>query len=171
MRSLRLLVLTLLLAASASADPYGETTTRLDYNAETNRLEAAIRVLPEQVEAALEGFAWDADDAEARLAALARDAFRVTVPGESGDPEEAPQTFVGFERESHREAWLYVEIALPEGASELTIRQSLFFDLMPTQTNALRLRVGETIRAWLFTRETPEWTVELTPSRPGTDPG
>ena len=184
----------------AAADDKGTTVTRLDYNADNGHLEAAIRARPEQLEKALGAYFGspssfrrgpdDGPEAEALLERRLERYVRDTVfiesisvgsnevategPDEWNDGEGSgtpwTPTWVGFEIESPRRAWLYVEFSPPAGLgsapTRLRISQRMFFETGAQQSNTVRLRVGDVQKAFNFTPEVAIRVLDLSPDEP-----
>lgn len=186
-RHLAGIVLIAALAQAVPADDTGTTVTRIDYNAETDRLEMAIRARPKQVEEALSAYfgapvsflrtAGDEPEVEAllerRLARYVRDTVFIESVAPSLDDELDETTegaawtasWVGFEVESPRRVWLYVEFAPPRDhttpPTALRISQRMFFETGAPQSNTVRLKVGGIQKAFNFTAQVPVRILQL----------
>ena len=141
--------------APVAAHPYHTTLAEADWNGETNRLEIALRLLPEDFERALSardrGSKPPADDPGAlddRIVAWLSQDFRV-IPN---DGEPAPIEWVGKEI-SIEYVWLYFEIPLPGGLDGVTFEHRLLLDLEPEQVNTLLLRHDGERTTLTFRRE------------------
>lgn len=145
----------------ARAHPYHTTIAEADWNAESGRLEVALRLLPADLERALEAHVGQASPAAApttddqatlddHILGWLGQGFRLIPDG--GEP--APILWVGKEV-SIEHVWLYFEIPLADGLEGVTIEHRLLLDLEPRQVNTLLLGRGKGRRTLTFRRERP----------------
>lgn len=143
-------VLLLLLAAPlARAHPVHTSHADLEFNPATRRVEIALRVIADDLLAAL-----NTGDAprlsyeqtppatlDARLHAYVRRHFRLVNP--AGEP--APLIWIGREFDSegpHQRLWLYFEAPLPAGFDGARLLHGLLLEHLSRQENTARLRHG-----------------------------
>ena len=172
-----LLVLVCALAApsAARAHPYHVSLAEAKVNHEKQRLEVALRVFPEDLEAALtHRFERDVnlertEDVDALIAAYLREVFTLGDPSEPAvdeaegvEEETAPARFAlawaGKEVEV-RHMWLYFTISLDRGIEGLEISNRVMFDVEPTQENSIVLTDGEERVTLRCDRERPKVAV------------
>jgi Domain of unknown function (DUF6702) len=140
-------------AWTASAHEYHASLAEVELNADTGHLEIALRVIPEDLEAALTAKHGAAvrlevtDGVDAMIVDYLASRFRVV--GASGEPQ--PITWVGKEV-SYQAAWLYFEI--PVAADGLwTLENRVLFDVSASQINTVLYRAGDSRSTWTFTVE------------------
>jgi hypothetical protein len=183
---LRLLLLTLALALApggvAGAHPYHVVFAEAEANPETEVLQVAMRVFPEDLERALERMSErarvdldqteDVDELIARY--LARTVLLREPPAQGDEAVDAIEPsvirWVGKEV-GIRHAWLYFEVEIgrpdPEGL-EISLRA--MFEIEPTQENTVRFRRGEERVTVRCNRREPWALVDFTPE-PAPDAG
>lgn len=133
------------------AHPFHATFAEVRHNAETNSLEVAMRVAPNDLEDALsrrvEGrVSLDRRaDIDALITGYVRDVFVVT----DGEMTLSP-TWVGKEIESHQIAWLYFEFPLPADVKTVTVRNWAFFEIAAKQLNTVKVTAGSRKRTLTF---------------------
>lgn len=167
------LVLSWLLAAAgsvASAHPFHATLSEIEWNAQTGRLEVAVRVDPGDLERALRArtgrrLVLEKETEEARdglLADFVKETFRVAGAGDrrAGPPLKARVHFVGHEL-TPRFAWLYFELSFPGDVRRLEITQSMFTAVVPRQVNLVTARVGRWTGTIHCTADRPTGTLVL----------
>ncbi len=151
-----------ILAWTAAAHEYHASLAEVELNPESGRLEVALRVIPEDLEAALaseQGRTVRLEttvDVDALIVTYLESRFRVVGP--SRKPQSI--TWVGKEV-SHQAAWLYFEIPYFEipvdsadpvdPADSWTLENRILFDLEPGQINTVLFRSGQTRSTWSFT--------------------
>ncbi len=150
--------------STIAAHEYHASTAEVEHNPESCRVEVALQVIPEDLEAALSRDAGQAGwldktgHVDQQIGAYLSAHFRVVGP--SG--ESQPIVWVGKEV-SHRAAWLYFEIPVEENATEKatsrTLENRILLDLEPGQINTVLFRNGEHRETWTLTGGSPR--VEL----------
>lgn len=165
------LLAALLLTASAPwvrAHPLHTSFAEADYRPATNRLEVALRVFADDLEAALSAAAGrrisltttPADEFNALVQAYTTRHF--TVRPAAGTP--ATLQWVGRElKDRDNEVWLYFELALPGGIEGARIRHALLEDSFPSQINTVRVRDGKRQATLVFFPERAEKVVVFSP--------
>lgn len=153
---MRWFVLLLLWPLSAVAHPQHRSTAQVEVNRQRGVLEVGLRVLPGQLERAIE---WSNAVPNAvpnavsnapvlspdeHIARYLRARFRVTRKGRL-----AKLRWIGSEPDG-AELWLYFEIELPDlpnlSNREVELSNRIFFELSSTQINVIQLRDGKTRR-------------------------
>ncbi len=168
---LRVLLVLLGTAASvASAHPFHATLSEIEWNAQTSRLEVAVRVDPGDLERALRArtgrrlvLEHETEDArDGLLAEFVKETFRVAGFGDqrAGRPWKAQVHFVGHEL-APRFAWLYFELSFPGDVRRLEITQSMFTAVVPRQVNLVTARVGRWTGTIHCTADRPTGTLVL----------
>ncbi|MEQ9617506.1 MAG: hypothetical protein RLN60_05665 [Phycisphaerales bacterium] len=172
----------LLSAGVTFAHPYHVSVAEIERDAETNRLEVALRVWPEDLERVLSSATGErvnierTENADELIVAYLDRVFVVAPPsddpprsstpapvfgpaGEDGERAELPRiVWVGKEIEG-REAWIYFEVRLPEGMDSIEgawISNRLHFGAVEQQENVMRVRDGE-FRVTVRTDERTPW--------------
>lgn len=171
------LVCALALAGVACAHPYHVVFAEAEANPDSERLQIAMRVFPEDLERALERMSErrqvdlerteDVDELIARYLArtvLLRDPEAL---GADTDAEAAPEPsvihWVGKEV-GVRHTWLYFEVELGRADAEgLEISLRSMFEVEPTQENTVRFRRGEERVTVRCNRREPWALVDFTP--------
>ena len=150
-------------AAHASAHPFHISNAECTFNAETGKVEIALRVWPVDLERGLSrmvdhpvDLVKDPDVDKLLLRYLDENLIiRNVKPAPSATPQTSADadatkaapveptrlkwTWIGKEL-SDAECWLYVEAPLPPAGSDLTITNSLFFGHSRDQANTLILK-------------------------------
>lgn len=171
------IAMTIACAPAATAHPYHVSFAEAEANPETERLEVAMRVFPEDLEEAIERMTGrrsvdlerteDIDDLITRYLArtfLLRDP---NAPRDETDDDASPEPsvihWVGKEV-GVRHTWLYFEVALGRpGAEGMEISVRSMFETEPTQENAVRFRRGEERVTLKCTRSRPWVVIDFTP--------
>ncbi len=170
------------LAGAASLHPFHVSVAEIERNAETNRVEFALRLWPEDLERALSARAGKAVDLENTenideliLAYIDRTFFIappgekpsaawkpktiLDTPDENGEQAELPRlTWVGKEV-GGRDVWVYFEMRLPESMPSLEgawISNSLLVRTIDGHENMMQIRDGD-LRVTLRTDEQTRW--------------
>ncbi len=151
------------LAAQAVAHPFHASLAEVDYRAECGCLEVALRVTPEDLEAALgrldgRRLPLEAPESEARILAYLKSRFLVTPPGEKPLPIE----WVGREV-SYAQSWLYFKVTGVGEAFDLADR--ILFDAESAQVNHLLLRGTGAPRTLTFRAGDPPVRIVVMPDR------
>lgn len=140
--SAMVLLATLWAVAGVLAHPFHVSLTEAEYNPETHSLEVALRVLPADLERALElRLGRDIDlDREPELERWTREyvAERFVVRDRRG--AVIGEQWVGMELDL-RDAWLFFELPLPDGTAGVEISNRVFFELEETQVNSINVRL------------------------------
>lgn len=146
----------LLNASGAGAHPFHSSYAEVDWSSDGRRLEVALRVIPEDLEAALsrqQGEAMTLVQHPRVLAAIEtylQTSFEVLDT--NGDAQ--PLSLTGFEA-GYRETWLYFTVDAARDES-LALRNRVLLDEDITQRNQTR-RLWETgPEVLVFTAERPE---------------
>jgi hypothetical protein len=147
-------------ATPVAGHPYGTTTAQLDWRGEHDKLEVAVRALPEQIEKALsqhQGAPFDLDDPAPKTDLALQAYLRATFRAESAAGDVATLRWVGKEV-AFDAVWLYFELQFqkPTQAPGLKIRQAMLLDLGPDQLNTVRLKAGGRQQSWVLTRQQDE---------------
>lgn len=155
MRLLMTAVVSLGFGLPASAHPFHITLAEAEYNAETGKLEVALRIYhPTDLEEALSRRAGrrinleKTEGADDLIMQYLRENFVIEPPG--GKP--APLEWVGKEV-SLKTAWLYFEVPLPGGPEGVAFRNRLLFDVERDQSNTIVFKQGERRASLRFSRE------------------
>jgi hypothetical protein len=166
--------------------PFHVSQAEAEWNAESARLEVALRLHPQDAQAILDrqsktpiDLATAPEDQLAeRFAAYLSDRFcLVREVGTDEALERGSWAWVGIEREATH-VWLYFELGRPEGAPDSAIRleNRLLMDIQGDQTNVVLLRslgrVGLQFRGEQVRLELPAelWTAKSTSAPDGDRP-
>ena len=147
--------LTCSLASIAAAHPIHTSYAEADFRPATNKLEVALRVYPDDLEAALTARVGTpvsvsktpAVEFDALLLAYLRATFLVRA----ADGTTLTLHLLGRalkDRDQH--LWIYLECALPDGLTGVRLSHRVLRDTFPGQLNALRLRTTAGARTILF---------------------
>lgn len=169
-RLLLLLVLALAAATALRAHPAHTAHADMDFRRGPDRVEVAVRVVADDLLAALNagGVApvsferTPPAELDARLLALVRAGLALTTPG--GDPAE--WRWVGRELDEdggHARLWLYLEAPLPGGLDGARVRFTLLHEAFPGQRNTVRARDGTRETTLAFAPGDPAKPVRLGP--------
>ncbi len=147
------------LSALAAAHPFHASQGEVDYRAECRCLEVALRVTPEDLEAALgridgRRIPLEAPESEVQILNYLKSRFRVTPPG--GEP--LPIEWVGREV-SHAGSWLYFKVNGVGEAFDLVNR--ILFEAEEAQVNHLLLRGTGAPRTLSFRAGDPPVRISL----------
>jgi hypothetical protein len=169
------IVLALLCAPAASAHPYHVVFAEAEANPQTERLEVAMRVFPEDLERALERMAdrqrVDLERTEDIDQLISRYLARTVLLRDPEAPrdEDSPPApsvihWVGKEV-GVRHTWLYFEVELDGPDAEgLEISVRSMFETEPTQENTVRFRRGEERVTLKCSRARPWVVIDFTPA-------
>ena len=151
--NLSIIFLFLTLAPIASAHPIHTSYAEADFRAETNKLEVALRVYPDDLEAALTARAGKKITLEhtppPAFDVLLLAYLRATFLLRAADGTAPTLHLVGRELKDHdQHLWIYFECTLPGGLSGARLSHRVLRDTFPEQLNALRL--GKTAPSVLF---------------------
>lgn len=157
------------LPTAALAHPVHTSLAEADYHADTHRLEIALRVFADDLEAALSAQAGRKVSLEktapAELDTLVQTylAAHFTVRAPTGGPA-LPFRWVGRElKDRDNELWLYFETVLPGGLQGARLRHGLLVDQFSDQINTVRLRAGNRQTTLVFFPDRAEKVVLLAP--------
>ncbi len=139
-----------MLAWAVAAHEYHASLAEVELNAESGRLEVALRVIPEDFEAVLgaklgRSVRLEAADVDSVIAEYLESRF--LVAGESRTPQ--PIVWVGKEV-SHQAAWLYFEIPVESGEG-WTLDNRVLLEHDSSQINTVLFRAGDKQATWTFT--------------------
>lgn len=154
-------------AAYAAAHPFHTSVAETEWNAETKRLEVALRVTPEDLEAALTKRAEanvrleDAEGVDELIVEYLNEHFTLRQQNDS-DEEAKPLklTWVGKEI-STKAAWLYFEIDAPKGVEGLEFANRLLIDEEESQINTVVVRDGQRKTTLRFDKKHPSEVIEF----------
>ena len=139
------------LTPAASAHPIRTSFAEADFRPETKKFEIALRVYPDDLEAALTAHAGrpislaQTPPPAFDLALLAY--LRATFLLRAADGSTPTVHLVGRElKDDNQHLWIYFECALPGGLAGTHLSHRVLRDAFPTQLNALRVgRPGKTL--------------------------
>lgn len=136
-------------ASVAFAHPFHTSIAETEWNAETKRLEVALRVSPEDLESALSKQSEekvrleDSEGVDELIVDYLHEHFILCQP-KSGDEEPKPLELKWTGKElSTKAAWLYFEIEAPDGVEGLEFTNRLLLDEGDSQINTVVLRDGK----------------------------
>lgn len=161
MSALRTLLPAISLVASlaccaALAHPFHSSYAEIDWGGDGTQLEIALRVIPEDLEAALSRQRGESvalvqrPPVHTAIENYLRETFQVVNP--AGEAQALRLT--GFEA-GHRETWLYFTVAASRRET-LSLRHELLFDEDMTQRNQTRRLWRAASDIMVFTAERPE---------------
>lgn len=147
------LVVALFLAPFAAAHPNHTSHADVDYHADAQRLEISLRVIAEDLLAALQAEAgagaaelsWEktpADELDRRVRDYVLPRFRFLTR----DGREIALGWVGRDgdrADGEQRVWLYFEAQLPAGLEGVRVEHSVLHDRVPRQRNTVRVRQGD----------------------------
>ncbi len=139
---------------TALAHPAHVSIAEAELNAETGRLEVALRVHPVDLERALQlrnkkRINLDkTNEVDALITAYLSDVFQV----KRADGTAAKINWVGKEI-SLKWGWLYFEVPMKEGLEKARFSNRIFFELLEDQTNMILLKQGKSKTTLQFTHE------------------
>lgn len=153
LRTLATLLVALLLAPFAAAHPNHTSHADVDYHADAQRLEISLRVIAEDLLAALQAEAgagaaelsWEktpADELDRRVRNYVLPRFRFLTR----DGREIALGWVGRDgdrADGEQRVWLYFEAPLPDGLEGVRVEHSVLHDRVPRQRNTVRVRHGD----------------------------
>ena len=152
----------LLGSVPAFAHPYHASYAEVELNAETGKLEVALKLPTLDLERALSSVSkkidLDAEEADGAILTYLQSSFRVTC-GEAGEPGEL--IWVGKEIEA-RASWLYFEVPVSQGLAGCTLRNTLLLELEPTQLNTVKIVSPGYNRTITLSRDQPSHTIPET---------
>lgn len=130
------------MSGPAAAHPQHRSTARVEIDRNRGVLEVALRVAPDDLEAALEHRSGRLvrifeKSADVQILRYLRDTFRVGKEGSSGRLR-----WIGRELEAG-DLWLYFEVGLPKKAASVELFNRVFFELNAHQINVVRWRDGK----------------------------
>jgi hypothetical protein len=146
-------------AQRASAHPFHVSIAEAEWNAESKRLEVAMRVAPEDLEAALTNRAEtkvrleETEDVDKQITDYLNDHFTLRKP-ETEDEEAKPLELHWIGKEvTTKSAWLYFEIDAPDGVAGLELTNRVFVNEEETQINTVVIREGKQKTTLRFDKE------------------
>ncbi len=156
----------LLVLFSCLVHPYHRSLAEVQWNAESQRYEVALRVDPRDLDAALSDLhrrpvvldQMDEAAAEAMLKAYVSKHLHLLRPAATSDqPDQLAKThWVGFESDDRGKfVWLYFEWAPPPGESPLWIENRLFVKTEPTHISTVVFTKLANRPALVFTKQQP----------------
>jgi len=176
------------LTPAASAHPSHVSVAEIERDQQTNRLEIALRVWPEDLEKTLEARTDrdvdldSSDGVDELIADYLDETIIVAPPGkkptrnwrpvpitktdEQGDTIELPRVIWVGKKFDRRDLWLYFELRLPAGMGSLKdawISNRLFLGSVPSQENVMQIRDAD-LRVTLRTESDRLWA-RIDPSR------
>ncbi|MCV6604973.1 MAG: hypothetical protein OIF34_06690, partial [Porticoccaceae bacterium] len=153
---------TLLFSTTAIAHKFHHGLAEVDVNSATKTLEVALRLIPEDLENALQNelgrpFNLDhSEDADRYLVAYLARHFRILGP----DGHSLPQRWVGKEV-NHKAAWLYMELPYTQ-SGDYQIANTLLVDSSHgEQVNQLLFRQGKDKRSLMFAAPDYQRTITI----------
>jgi len=136
-------------AGEACAHPFHTSVAETEWNPDTKRLEVALRVSPEDLEAALSKQCEkkvrleDSEGVDELIVDYLSEHFTLCQP-KSGDEKAEPLKLKWTGKElSTKAAWLYFEIEAPDGVEGLELTNRLLLDEGDSQINTVVLRDGK----------------------------
>lgn len=151
------------LAGAAAAHPFHVSVAECEWNADSGALEVSLRVAPEDLERALSRRAKSrvsldtTDDVDALAADYLREAFTLAPPG-ADEPLELK--WIGKEVTT-KTAWLYFEIAAPDGVAGLELTNRALVEVEPTQINTVNIRARDQRTSLRLDRKRPTAAIEF----------
>jgi hypothetical protein len=170
MRRLHLLLLALAAATTLRAHPVHTAHADVDFRRGPDRVEIAVRVVADDLLAALDAAGGPpvslertpTAELDSRLLALARAGLALTAP----DGTAVELRWIGREldeEDGHARLWLYLEAPLPGGLDGARVSFTLLHDRFPRQRNTLRARDGTRETTLAFAPGDPAKPVRLGP--------
>lgn len=151
-------ILAILLAAGPLlAHPYHTSIGEADWNSQTQRLEVALRFVPDDLDRALRASFGPlpqdapAEETDRRIVRWLEQGFQVFSHG-ADEAAPAPIEWVGKEV-SIEHIWIYFQVPLADGRDGAILEHRLLFDIEPGQINTLLLRRSDHRTTLTFTRE------------------
>ncbi|SDY09249.1 DUF6702 family protein [Hymenobacter psychrophilus] len=152
-RLFRILPLLLLISLAAWAHTYHTSLMEVRFNPEKQRLEIALKVFTDDLEAALSQGqpAPHVIDrlSRAQLDPLLLSLLRREVQLSTKAGRLLPLTLVGLQKETDSH-WLFFTAPLPANATGVMLRQRLLLTIFPDQMNLVNLSAGKQKESFLF---------------------
>jgi hypothetical protein len=146
---------------AAQAHPIHVTIGEAKWNADSGKLEVALRVHPIDLEHVLRERAGRSIDLNSEEADRCLQRYvQKSVQFRVGNKDALTLDWVGNEVEV-KSAWLYFEVPIPANATKLKVRNKLFFELQKDQANTLNFRFGTKRRSLTSTWDHPEQALRL----------
>lgn len=152
----------LLLVSSLRAHSVHQSTAEMDFNAATKRLEVSLTVFVNDLELALirqsERRMFIDKTPAAEFDAQVVKYLAKTMVVTRADGTAAEMTWVGREADADSvksddpAVTLFFEIALPDGLEGVSLRNTVFDELFPDETNFVLLRAGAVKQQFQFKR-------------------
>jgi hypothetical protein len=141
-RFVPIVLLALALAVPVHAHKFHASLTEVEYDAADRTLEIAVRLFPDDLEAALarrsgRRIAIDAEGADRRMLEYLRDTLVITGP--RGEAYEL--SWVGMEA-TVGTVWVYLQAGAPAGLAGGRIRNEMFLELFDDQVNTVNVKDG-----------------------------
>ena len=159
------LILLAIIAApqQAFAHPAHLSFAEAEWNAETKRLEVALRVDPSDLEFELRQLAKRKVDLDAdrEIDSLLKKFLARQFRTREVDGAWKKQIWVGKEIEV-KYVWLYFEIPIKPVTDELEFDFRVFVDRVPRQVNTLNVKVASEVKSVNFDKQHPRRTIRLT---------
>jgi len=164
-------LLTIVVAATANAwaHPFHVSIAEAEWNDESGRLEVAMRLNPVDLEQTLRqrsGLPIDLDKS-GRIEQLVEQYLRSSFFAKDREGQRCEIEWVGKET-TIREAWIYFEVALPNGLDGVSFGNVFLFERMADQVNTVNFHSGNKRQSLRFTVEQPEQVLRF-PASEGTD--
>ena len=147
-------MLTVAVAAPATGHPAHLCLTEMDYNRETQSIEASVKLVPEDFEQAMRAAGLEVSSIEhtPRIDALIAQYLHPRLYLQGADGNAARAQLIGKEI-SHRALWLYVQLPAPAGTYSL--HNTLLHEHLDEQVNTVLLREqGKSLGSLRFVRGT-----------------
>lgn len=138
----RRFLIAVLAVPAVRAHKFHFTSTLLDYSPSTKTYQLTVRLFADDIEAAIARLAGRrvAVDRQLESEPLVFSYLKDNLAMRGPDMKEIPLTWVGLEVKVST-VYAYLEAPAPEsGLVDLAIRNTIFFDLLPGQVNAVILR-------------------------------
>ena len=168
-----MIIVAMAVAPASAMHPFHITIAEADYNAESGRLEVALRIYnPGDLEEALGLRAGERVNLETTEGVddLIAEYLDEHLIVERPDGEKAMIEWVGKEV-TVKTAWLYFEIPLPEGPEGSTFTNTLLFEVEPDQANTMVFGRGDNRASLRFTSERRTLTLGEDEEPSGEKPG
>ncbi len=160
------------LATATSAHPFHVSVTEAEWNAESKRLEVAIRLSAEDLEAALNAHAEkkvtldETESADDSILAYLKASFIVRRT-EKDDPLD--MEWIGKEVTT-KAIWLYFELEAPDGVEGCELTNRVLFDAEESQINTVNLTAQGLKASLRCDRKHPSATIQFEQSEPTEKP-
>lgn len=129
--------------------------TQMEWNETNQTMEVVFQLFADDLEQAVSLF-------KGQKVALSRanegDIFDyVRARFELSDASKTPlePVWVGMELDV-RQAWVYVEVPLPDGPGGLAVQQNMFFELFNDQINTVDVKIGTRKETHVFQKDSPK---------------